>query len=108
MLGEDLDKYLKEAEGELEAEEKKGNAPGEKEKLTPIQGNLSVFDPFVGIFKGFADIGKTFVPSSFIVSKPSGVPSPTPAEISKAGDTAARSMWMVYKNYKKAHGLLSW
>lgn len=108
MLGEDLDKYLKEAEGELEAEKEKGIAPGAKEKITPLQGDSNVFEPFIGIFKGFGEIGKTFVPANFFPGKPKGPSAPSKDDIKKAEGTAAKSMWMVYKNYKKSHGLLSW
>lgn len=108
MLGDDLDKYLAEAEGQLKTEEEKGTVPGDKEKLTPIQGTISAFDPFISIFKGFGEIGKTFVPETWIVGKPKGPPTPSPKDVADAGKKAAGAMWMVYKNYKKAHGLLSW
>jgi len=108
MLGDDLDKYLKEAEGELEAESEKGDVPGKKEKLEPIAGNLSVFDPFVSIFKGFGEIGKAFLPSNFSFKAKPKVAVFTDSDRKKVAKDAASKMWSVYKNYKKAHGLLSW
>ncbi|MFA6073479.1 MAG: hypothetical protein WC758_05175 [Candidatus Woesearchaeota archaeon] len=107
MLGEDLEMYLKEAEGTLNAD-KEGVAPGAKEKITPIAGTGTVFDPFVSIFKGFGEIGKAFSPAGFFVSKQSGPSQPSKSDIDKAAKSAAGHMWGVYKNYKKAHGLLSW
>jgi len=104
LMGEDLEAYLKEAEGNLE--DKKSDVPDAKEKLTPVSSTGSVFDPFVSIFKGFRDIGKVFVPAEFL--KKSGPKPISSSAVSKAAGEAAGSMWQVYKNYKKAHGLLSW
>lgn len=109
MLGDDLDKYLKEAEAGLEAEKEKGDVPAPQEKMAPITGNVSVLDPFISIFKGFGEIGKTFLPSNFsFSSKPSGKVSFSDSQRKSAAVAAAKGMWMVYKNYKKAHQLLSW
>jgi hypothetical protein len=108
MLGDDLDKYLKEAEGELDAEGEKGDVPAPKEKLEPISGNMSVFDPFVSIFKGFGEIGKAFLPSSFSFSAKPKQAVYTDSDRKKIAKDAAAKMWGIYKNYKKAHGLLSW
>lgn len=106
MLGDDLDKYIKEAEGTLEEEKKDVKGP---EKLTPIQGNETVFDPFINIFKGFGDIGKTFVPISIIGGSSSKKSSgPSSKDVDKAVSQAKGAMWMIYKNYKKSHGMLSW
>lgn len=107
MLGDDLDKYIREAEGTLEDDSKKKVKPG---KITgkPINSGESVMDPFVSVLKGFAEIGGLFVPSSiknFSTKKPTGIDS----SLFKDAEKAARNaMWMVYNNYKKSHGLLSW
>jgi hypothetical protein len=108
MLGDDLDKYLKEAEGELKAEEERGDVPGKKEKIEPISGTMSVYDPFVSIFKGFGEIGKAFLPGNFSIKAKPKIATYTWADRKKAALPAAKSMFAVYKNYKKAHGLLSW
>ncbi|MGV8169300.1 MAG: hypothetical protein ACP5N3_04560 [Candidatus Nanoarchaeia archaeon] len=105
MLGDDLDKYLKEAEETLE-DEKKSNVPSEKEKLAPVQSGGTVYDPFISIFKGFGEMGKAFSIASFFQKSSSGGVDPSKA--GKEAGAAAKHMWQVYKNYKKAHRLLSW
>jgi len=103
MLGDDLDAYLKEAEESLE--EKGPSAPLKKEKLKPVGGGGSVFDPFIDVGRGFWEMGSLFVPNF----KKSGAPKKGKGEdVKKALKGAATGMWMVYNNYKKAHGLLSW
>ncbi len=104
MLGEDLEKYLNEAEKSLEAKEE-ASAPKQKEKLTKLGSDETVFGPFVSLVKGFGEIGSAFVPvSSLKKSKPSGKKK----DAKSALGSANFAMWMVYNNYKKAHGLLSW
>jgi len=107
MLGDDLEKYLNEAEKSLEGkEDEEGGAPKQKEKLTKLGSDETVFGPFVSLIKGFGDIGKAFVPVSAL--KKDKKPSKPDAKPSPALKSANTAMWMVYNNYKKAHGLLSW
>lgn len=102
MLGGDLDKYIQEAEGTLPEEDEK---PKKKEKLVPVVSQSSAFDPFLAIFKAFGEIGQAFVPSGTFTKKE----SPKSSGDSKAAAKAAsKAMWMVYVNYKKAHGMLTW
>ncbi len=112
MLGDDLEKYLKLAEGEIEEEEneKKETKPT---KLTPIEGNINVFEPFISMFKGFGEIGKAFMPSTVSKKQKSKGKSKTLIPKDKASEGVAMGiaklhMWLVYKNYKKAHGMMAW
>lgn len=105
MLGDDLDNYIKEAEGTIKEEKKVSSG---KPKLTPIRSDDSVFEPFVSVFKGFFDMGKLFLPANFKgVSAPKSA-GPDPNMIKSAIKGANGAMWQVYNNYKKSHGLLSW
>ena len=106
MLGSDLDAYIREAEGTIE-EKKESKGP---DKLTPINSNVNVFDPFVSIFKGFGELGKAFVPNiSFgSKSKSKGPGGPSSKDVKDALKNAKGAMWMIFKNYKKSHGMLSW
>ena len=109
MLGEDLETYLAEAEEEVENEErlnKKPDGPAKKPVLERIASQESAFEPFVALFKGFAEIGSVFVPSGLISKKK--VDSGPKGDPDKAVKQANFSMWLVYNNYKKAHKLLSW
>jgi len=104
MLGEDLDNYIKEAEGTIE-----DNKPSsEKSKLTPIESNENVFDPFINIFRGFGDIGKSFMPDFSLSGGKDKKKSITSDDIKEAQKAASFAMWMIFKNYKKSHGMLSW
>lgn len=107
MLGKDLDEYIREAEGKLEEEDKKKAHDGDDlTNLKKIGSSNTALDPFISIFKGLADIGFAFIPKETFkkVKKPSG-PKGDPK---KAYGGAKTGMFMVYNNYKKAHGLLSW
>lgn len=105
MLGEELENYLKEAEGTLEDEEddEEADAPEDPSTLEKIQGSSTVFDPFVSVFKGIGEIGGLFVPDFSDVFKSSYEEHGDPSAAHKDAYFAAR---MVYMNYKRAHGLL--
>ena len=96
-LGDELKRYLEEA----------GEEFGEKPK--PEKPKLNLFLPFTGIFKGFGEI--------FGISgkkKPEKKPEQkleSQERVNEEGaakDRAKRDTWTTYKNYKKAHGMLSW
>lgn len=102
MLGDDLESYLKQAEGEIEEPEEEKKK--EKSAWERIASEESIFDPFVSLFKGFGDLASPIVPGKLVSKKKSGVKG-DPKSAMKGANGA---MWMVYKNYKKSHGLLSW
>jgi len=93
-LGDDLDKYLQEA-GE-DVEKKK-----EEEMAFKPKTNGGAFEPFVALFKGFGDLFTAMIPIP--ERKPKDHSNPKHAEGHAMG-----SIFTVYKNYKKAHGMLSW
>ncbi len=106
MLGDDLDKYIREAEGEIEEEKKE-----EKVEMKPVGGNFNILEPFIGIFKGFGEIGKTLIPiDSFkkTKDKKTGPSFPDAKEAKTKAKKVGKKMFMIYKNYKKSHGMLSW
>jgi hypothetical protein len=91
-LGEDLENYLKEA-GEKE--------PFEKQSLKDKAKKAA--DPFTSIFGGFKD---SF---SAISGGKKGVnPAIIDNEKKIASSNGRRSLWQVYKNFKKTHGMLAW
>ena len=98
-LGDDLDKYLKEA-GDTGF---KSREPESKEKPKP----KTVFEPFGSIFAGFGEllgIGGVKAPKpetkkdAFKLSK----------EKKNAESEAIGGMWLSYKNFKKAHKMVTW
>lgn len=111
MLGDDLDKYIAEAEGTLKAKEEEEKRAKEKineKKLVKIESGYGAADPFVSVFKGVLDIGKAFIPVGSKSKPVKAVEEIDPADVKSAAGKAKASMFFVYNNYKKAHGLLSW
>ena len=100
-LGETLRKYID--ENDLYKEEEKGENVGKKRHK--MDWDSSIMGPFIGVFRGFGEIAESFTGGFSFVGgekkKPGGNPK---AAISDAHI----SIWNVYKNYKKSHGLLSW
>lgn len=105
LLGKDLENYIREAEGTLE--EKEADAPLRKDKLKPINSGSSVFEPFGALFSGFGEMLSLLNPKGLDLFKSSS-PKDDSDKIKAAAKGAAGVMWMVFKNYKKSHGLLSW
>jgi hypothetical protein len=101
MLGDTFKSYLAECGEELFKDDKKE----ENKKNKPKQE--SILDPFLGIFKAFGEVlgmekkSKTNTTTSKYLS-------PSSSHKKAAEGAAAGSLWQVYKNYKKAHKMLSW
>ena len=106
-LGDELEKYLKEAGEDIE--EKKVSKPAEKHISFKDSVSESL-DPFLSIFKGFKELfgplGFSAAASLFSSSGKSSLP--TADDMKDQAKKAEGSMWLAYKNYKKSHGLLSW
>lgn len=104
LLGDDLQQYLKEARGDKE--ERKEESNGEPSFKQRITSNESPLDPFISLYEGFKEVGGAFVPGgfSFRSKKKKSMPTKKGPAIKKANF----AVWMVYRNYKKSHGLLSW
>lgn len=96
-LGGELEKYLEEA--------------GEVIKKKPSQEikkpRMDLLEPFVAIGRGFSEVANAFVPkkSDKTSSKPTFGDE---QEKKKAMNDARDRMWLIYKNYKKAHRMISW
>ncbi len=104
LLGKDLEDYIREAEGTLN--EKEADAPLKKDKLKPVNSGGSVFEPFSALFSGFGEMFGLLNPKGLGLFK--GASKDDSDKIKSAAKGAAGAMWMVFKNYKKSHGLLSW
>jgi hypothetical protein len=99
-LGEELEKYLAEAGEKLER----------KQEEKQVQ-RLDLFEPFTAVFKGFGDIATSFMPSRPKKGKEGGSRTHKYAdtqEKDKAKAEARSRLWIVYKNYKKAHKMVTW
>ncbi len=100
-IGDDLEKYLAEAEN-LEVKE---------EKPKPAK-QPSLLDPFISIGKGFGETFGALVP---VLKQEKGPKKPTKAdkekeksEQGKAENQAKKDCWQNYKNFKKVHGMITW
>ncbi len=97
-LGDDLNKYLEEA-GEKLVKPK----PVEKKKKRKINTG-GAFEPAVAVFKGFGEIFGAVLPTNFsFKNKKSGGGDPGAAK-----GAATASLFIAYKNFKKAHKMLAW
>jgi hypothetical protein len=92
-LGGDLDKYLTEAR-QMHEPKKEEKKPEKREGL---------FAPFAEIGKGFGETFGGLIPKA---AKKGG--SKGPPDRGGAETEAHKNMWQCYKNFKKAHRLLSW
>ena len=99
-LGEDYKSYLREA-GEVLEEEKK--ALEEKRPRRP-----SIFEPIVLVGKGFAELFGPLMPRIERRPKAAKTPFVLEREREAAKKAVDYSLWQLYKNFKKSHGLLAW
>jgi hypothetical protein len=99
-LGDELEKYLEEAGEKIFGKKKAEEKPKQ-----------SMGGPFFSIFKGFAELGGALMPAkgkSAPKKKTALEQMKTDAEIKKAAGQAAKNIWTVYKNFKKAHEMVAW
>ena len=105
-LGEELETYLWEA-GEKQFEQKRKEKEFlEKKKKRQIEQSLGLgmLDPFLSIFRGIGEILTLFIPSGGGGKKKSKAKG-SPAAAKKS---VASELYMMFKNYKKGHGMISW
>lgn len=110
LLGEDFERYIREAGGELEKDREKSSEPP---KPPPSD---SALDPFISVFKGFGELFGALAGSGGSSSgSGKGKKKPTAQEAylaglekGKAKKTAKSGIWATYKNFKKAHRMVTW
>jgi len=111
-LGGDLRKYLKEAgedfpEDKIKAEEDKKKAEKLKKQM---KHQNSIAEPFIEVYKGFAEIFGTLAPLKTMFTK-----EETAADKWKEGKNITKVkgdckfvIWQTYKNFKGNFGLVKW
>ena len=97
-LSDDLNRFLEEAGEPLQ--KKEPLAPDKKKRRS------SIFDPFISVGKGFGELAGAGVPSS--KSKEKKPLKYDSDKAKKAAKDGQNGMWQTYKNFKKAHKMLSW
>lgn len=98
-LGDDMKKYLDEARSMRKTEKK------EEKKPPKLPG---LMEPFSALGKGFADVVTTIVPKSKKSESSAEKSAKKKAETGKAAKEASGNLWQHYKNFKKAHRMLTW
>ncbi len=98
MLGDTFREYLAECDPSYKKKE-------EDQKNKGIQQE-SALAPFLSIFSGFAEIGRSFFPAK--IKKEENKTGPDLDDLKKAAGDATKHAWLVFKVYKKSHGLLTW
>lgn len=104
-LGDELKNYLE------EKGEKMTNDEPKKKKTNSLKAP-SVLDPFISIFKGFAEIGTSFFPKMPVgAEKPKKIDKNELHEIGNdkeaAKEKAVKLAYLLYKNYKKGHSMMT-
>jgi hypothetical protein len=115
-LGDDLDTYLKAAEETVPGEEPEKPKAPEK----PKERGETVLEPFVGVFKGFGELfgyrpqpkakkkeGKDERSLAERIAAKNRNPTII-AEKKKTQGNLTFTMYTVYKNFKKTHGMAAW
>ena len=101
IFEDDLKKYLEEAGEKFE-----------KKKKAPIKRTAklaSSVDPFLAVFKGFAEIFTAFKGASFEKKEKKQFSKFEAAKHRKdAVEFMRATIWQAYKNYKKAHRMVTW
>jgi hypothetical protein len=110
LLGKDLVDFLKEAELELpESFRDIGMDKKEEETAKP----MGAADPLVGVYKGLWEMisPMVYLPNVgnvFSKKKEKIAAMKDKDDASKAKKYAMTAAWQTYKNYKKAHGMITW
>lgn len=98
-LGDDLANYLEEAKLQHAVEKKEVKAPPKRPGM---------LEPFQEIGKGFATTITAFLPQAKKGGSTAAKKLKEKEEKEKAGGMAKVHLWQNYKNFKKAHRLLTW
>lgn len=95
-MGDELKRYLIEA-GEKFSDDESKKGPAKQ------PGSLG---PFIDVFKGFGELFSAFFPKG--EKKKKADKFKLKQDIGKAEDFMRKNMWYCYKNYRKAHNMMSW
>ncbi len=105
-LGDDMKAYLAEAGEKLfkdEAEKKKKEAAKKKPSMA------GAADPFISIFKGFGELAGAFTGGGSDKAKKPKIDLFKEKKQKKLAETEARTgVWRGFKNYRKAHKIITW
>ncbi len=104
-LGEELERYLEEAGEENTNLEYPKEPPEKKQEKSKLEAWKNK-DPFVAAMYGFKEV--LYDPFKGSSKKKGPNPVLIGSEEQIAKNNAIRSTWQVYKNFKKAHGMLAW
>ena len=129
-LGNEIKKYIKEAEGEapktaneemidklkLKLEEYEKDGESSSKKKTPKESDAAgaIYQPFLDVGSAFWEIGKLFVPKKILDFQLGEDKQKRKAKIEKesaekeALGPAAKAIQLAFVNYRKAHKMVTW
>ncbi|MFH1589686.1 MAG: hypothetical protein ABIB43_03920 [archaeon] len=106
-LGDTLENYLKEAGESIDSDEKE--TPKKK------KNNYGMLEPFLAVFKGFGELFGAIIPMPNFKSDGPKVKKESASyklgaksAKKKASEIAKTNAWLIYKNFKKAHKMITW
>ena len=114
LLGDDLVEFLREADLELPEGFAAVAGQSEKNEKQEEPKSMSVLEPFTGIFAGFRDILAPLVPVSSDLhinwhrGRDSHQKVKERQDYDKTKSIMLPALWNTYKNFKKAHGMVTW
>ena len=105
-LGDDLKEYLEEAGEKFPSKAE----PKKEKKKTDWAKAMPVAEPFIAIFSGLREMFGAFTPKIDLKFKKQDAMGKWKAgkDTKKATGTMMVFMWLMYKNYKKAHRMVCW
>ncbi|NQU78985.1 hypothetical protein HQ545_04415 [Candidatus Woesearchaeota archaeon] len=107
-LGDDLRKYLKEAGEKFPEDEEKEKEEKQAAEKKRHQNMMGAAEPFIAVLGGFKEIFGAMVPQREKKSK-AEIPEWQANKNKSAAIGAMRPpLWNTYKNFKKAHRMVTW
>lgn len=108
-LGEDLERYLLEAEESLEAtKKKKGKSDSGAERPRNTDPFMALFGAFSSPFKSNRPKSKKGKSAAAVAAEAKATEKRRAAERQRAQGFYPIRMWLTYKNFKKSHRLFTW
>ena len=106
-LGSELRNYLK-AAGEKFPEDEKKEADEKKAQAKRLAQMKSGAEPFIAIFSGFKEIFSSFFPAKDSKGKKTKSDWEKKKDKDDAKGPMQAAIWNTYKNFKKAHKMVTW
>jgi hypothetical protein len=108
-LGDEMKAYLAQAGEKLFEEELETKKQKEREEAEKNSKSYGVFEPFIALLGGFKDIFLAFTGTAWLEGKEKKPDPIQRAKNQKSAEKDARNAtWRAFKNYRKAHKMITY